>query len=58
MDILPDPSSIAGDIAVIGLSCRFPGASNCAEFWHLLQAGKSKACPLSAAFQVGLTIVL
>ncbi len=27
------------DIAVIGLSCRFPGANNIAEFWHNLSHG-------------------
>ncbi|PZD73160.1 Phthiocerol synthesis polyketide synthase type IPpsD [Acaryochloris thomasi RCC1774] len=27
-------------IAVIGLGCRFPGASNPSEFWELLQGGK------------------
>ncbi len=26
-------------IAVVGLSCRFPGAENPAEFWSLLQSG-------------------
>jgi len=27
------------DIAVIGMSCRFPGANNIAEFWHNLSHG-------------------
>jgi acyl transferase domain-containing protein/acyl-CoA synthetase (AMP-forming)/AMP-acid ligase II/predicted O-methyltransferase YrrM len=28
-----------GDIAVIGMACRFPGANTPAEFWHNLQQG-------------------
>ena len=28
-------------IAVIGMACRFPGASNISEFWQLLEAGKN-----------------
>jgi acyl transferase domain-containing protein len=30
-----------GDIAVIGMACRFPGAGNVAEFWENLQKGQS-----------------
>ncbi|HTR88010.1 MAG TPA: SDR family NAD(P)-dependent oxidoreductase [Reyranella sp.] len=29
-------------IAVIGMSCRFPGAENLAAFWELLKAGRSE----------------
>jgi polyketide synthase PksN len=29
------------DIAVIGLSCRFPGANNVEEYWQLLAEGRS-----------------
>ncbi|MCX8128559.1 MAG: KR domain-containing protein [Clostridia bacterium] len=29
------------DIAVIGLSCRFPGAENLDEYWNLLSEGRS-----------------
>lgn len=29
-------------IAVIGLSCRFPGARNQAEFWSILEKGRSE----------------
>lgn len=28
-------------VAVVGMSCQFPGASNLAEFWQLLRAGKT-----------------
>ncbi len=31
----------SGDVAVIGLDCRFPGAENPAEFWQLLVSGQS-----------------
>jgi acyl transferase domain-containing protein len=27
-------------IAIIGMSCRFPGARNCDEFWQLLREGR------------------
>ncbi|PQP81878.1 non-ribosomal peptide synthetase [Paenibacillus sp. PCH8] len=27
------------DIAIIGLSLKFPGASNASEFWHVLESG-------------------
>ncbi|MFT4670911.1 MAG: acyl transferase domain-containing protein, partial [Pseudohongiellaceae bacterium] len=27
------------DVAIIGLDCRFPGASNYREFWSNLEAG-------------------
>ncbi len=29
------------DIAIIGLSCRFPGADNIEEYWNMLSEGKS-----------------
>ena len=28
-------------IAIVGMACRFPGASSVAEFWRLLEAGKN-----------------
>jgi acyl transferase domain-containing protein len=34
-------SDAATDIAVIGMSCRFPGVHDPAGFWHLLRDGKS-----------------
>ncbi|MEV0414706.1 type I polyketide synthase [Streptomyces sp. NPDC050448] len=34
-------SGAAADIAVIGMSCRFPGVNNPGEFWRLLLDGES-----------------
>ncbi|MEV6196134.1 acyltransferase domain-containing protein [Streptomyces sp. NPDC051920] len=34
-------SGAATDIAVIGMSCRFPGVHGVAEFWDLLREGRS-----------------
>ncbi len=28
-----------GDIAIIGMACRFPGANNYDEFWENLENG-------------------
>ncbi len=36
----PDTDDLSEDIAIIGLSCRLPGASNVDEFWQNVQAGK------------------
>ena len=30
-----------GPIAVVGMACRFPGAENLPDFWHLLDTGAS-----------------
>ena len=27
------------DIAIVGMACRFPGAKNLLEYWHLLESG-------------------
>jgi acyl carrier protein len=35
----PQRAAAAEAIAVVGLSCRFPGARNAAEFWGLLERG-------------------
>ncbi len=32
-------STVSNDIAVIGMSCRFPGAPNLSQFWHNLRTG-------------------
>ena len=31
-----DPAGYKGDIAVVGMGCRFPGAPNVNEYWRLL----------------------
>src|SRR6516164_7004032 len=40
---MPTESNAVGrtfPVALVGLSCRFPGAADVAEFWSLLEAGK------------------
>ena len=40
--LLPDPARArSGDIAVIGMDGRYPGADDLDEFWDLLVAGRS-----------------
>ncbi|WP_276568220.1 non-ribosomal peptide synthetase [Xanthomonas euroxanthea] len=34
------PAYYADSVAIIGMSCAFPGASNAEEFWHNLLTGK------------------
>jgi 3-oxoacyl-(acyl-carrier-protein) synthase len=41
---LPRQSTV--DIAVVGLSCTFPGAASAAEYWELLRAGRSALRPI------------
>jgi polyketide synthase PksN len=45
---LPDSDSSAEDIAVVGMSCRFPGARNLDEYWQLLAQGRSAIGAVSA----------
>ncbi|KAJ6096673.1 polyketide synthase [Penicillium sp. IBT 16267x] len=43
----PDPSS--GKIAIVGMSCRFPGGANDAQkFWELLEQGRDVHCKVPA----------
>ncbi|KAI4169653.1 MAG: hypothetical protein LQ343_005531 [Gyalolechia ehrenbergii] len=30
-----------GDVAIIGMACRFPGANNLDEYWQMIRSGKS-----------------
>ena len=39
-------SKKALDIAVVGMSCRFPGAKNLDEYWTLLSEGKNSIRPV------------
>ncbi|GAA2704225.1 type I polyketide synthase [Actinoplanes palleronii] len=41
-------SGTATDIAVIGMSCRFPGVDDVREFWRLLADGKSTVATFPA----------
>ena len=42
--ISPTPDR-AEAVAIVGLACRFPGASNPQEFWDLLREGRSAVVP-------------
>ncbi|MEC3614235.1 type I polyketide synthase [Bacillus stercoris] len=37
---------LAEDIAIIGLSCRFPGAETLEEYWDLIREGRSAITPV------------
>lgn len=39
---------LSGDIAIIGMSGRFPGARNVREFWDNLRAGVESVAPITA----------
>ncbi|GJJ04473.1 hypothetical protein RugamoR64_50110 [Duganella rhizosphaerae] len=45
----PAPAARAGDIAIIGMAGRFPGAATLAQFWDNLCAGASFTAPVPAA---------
>ncbi|MGE3808188.1 MAG: beta-ketoacyl synthase N-terminal-like domain-containing protein, partial [Gemmataceae bacterium] len=36
---LPRPAAVDEPVAIVGLSCRFPGGENAEAFWQLLRAG-------------------
>ncbi|KPC88081.1 hypothetical protein ADL35_05950, partial [Streptomyces sp. NRRL WC-3753] len=42
----PAPAPRAGDVAVVGLSCRFPDADSADAYWELLRDGRSALRPL------------
>ncbi|WP_367387404.1 amino acid adenylation domain-containing protein [Bacillus vallismortis] len=42
------PDSHAEDIAVVGLSCRFPSADTLETYWSLLSEGRSSIVPVPA----------
>ncbi|MGY1495190.1 SDR family NAD(P)-dependent oxidoreductase [Streptomyces sp. QTS52] len=43
---LAQPARTTADIAVIGLSCRFPEARSAGEYWELLREGRSALRPV------------
>ncbi|MFP5391438.1 MAG: SDR family NAD(P)-dependent oxidoreductase, partial [Gammaproteobacteria bacterium] len=46
--VTPTAAQRAGDFAVIGMACRFPGAPNLDAFWRLLSEGRSAIGPVPA----------
>ncbi|MER5705089.1 amino acid adenylation domain-containing protein [Micromonospora sp. NPDC002296] len=44
--VRPAPEARDGDLAVVGLSCRFPGASDASAYWRLLAEGRSAIAPV------------
>jgi acyl transferase domain-containing protein len=47
MDYTLPSEDYRGRVAVIGMSCRFPGANSPAEFWDLLSKGNDAIRPVS-----------
>ncbi|WP_158929663.1 type I polyketide synthase [Acidisphaera sp. S103] len=45
---VPIPPTRGEDIAVIGLACRFPGASDADAYWRLLETGVDATGPVPA----------
>nr|WP_265537809.1 non-ribosomal peptide synthetase/type I polyketide synthase [Streptomyces sp. NEAU-H33] len=43
---VPQPGGTGDDIAVVGLSCRFPDAGSPSEYWELLRRGGSALRPI------------
>jgi acyl transferase domain-containing protein/acyl-CoA synthetase (AMP-forming)/AMP-acid ligase II len=43
---LSPPAPSQEPIAIVGMGCRFPGAANLEQFWHLLQAGQDAITPV------------
>lgn len=41
-------ASTVGDIAIIGMACRFPGAAGPDEFWQLMRRGESSVSEVPA----------
>ncbi|QWF85158.1 D-alanine--poly(phosphoribitol) ligase subunit 1 [Amycolatopsis sp. CA-230715] len=44
--VVASPVPTSGDIAVVGLSCRFPRAASITEYWELLRQGGSALRPI------------
>ena len=43
------PKSVNEPIAIIGMACRFPGATNLDEYWHLLKYGKNSLSEIESS---------
>ncbi|WP_373689232.1 amino acid adenylation domain-containing protein [Streptomyces sp. Rer75] len=46
VSVSAEPVPAGADIAVVGLSCRFPGAGSAGEYWELLREGRSALRPV------------
>ena len=46
------------DIAIVGISCRFPGASNPDALWELLRAGTDTITRFDARHAPGILVRL
>ncbi|HWH02031.1 MAG TPA: beta-ketoacyl synthase N-terminal-like domain-containing protein, partial [Pilimelia sp.] len=46
LEVGPAPEIRDGDLAVVGLSCRFPGAPDPEGYWRLLAEGRSAIAPV------------
>ena len=53
----PSDTVRAGEpIAIVGMACRFPGASDISSFWRLLEAGEhaiTQGVPGSGVGRIG-----
>lgn len=49
MTATPTTEALDGDVAVIAVEGRFPGAPTIAEFWHLLRDGREAIAPVGDA---------
>lgn len=43
---MPDTAEQNVPLAIVGMSCRLPGAKNLEEFWQLIVSGGDAAGPL------------
>lgn len=51
MGLIGTDDTYTGDIAVIGMSCRFPGTGEDVDkFWHSIANGECMSTPPLAAF--------
>jgi acyl transferase domain-containing protein/ribosomal protein S18 acetylase RimI-like enzyme/acyl carrier protein len=46
-------AAMRGDVAIIGIACRFPGADGPEAFWDMLEAGRDAIRPVPAARWAG-----